>query len=63
MQSRRGSAVEAVVNLAVGYGVSLGLTWWWFSVTPRQAAGASVVFTVASLVRSYGVRRVFTRWE
>ena len=63
MQSRRRSAAEAVANLTVGYAVSVLLSWWLLGVTPRTAARASVWFTVASLVRSYGLRRVFAHWE
>lgn len=61
-QSRRASAVEAGVGVLVGYAVSVVLSWWLLDVTPGRAAGVSVVFTVASLVRSYGLRRAFARW-
>lgn len=61
-QSRAGSAVEALVNLAVGYGISVALTFYMLGVTPQRAAGVSAVFTVASLVRSYGLRRLFARF-
>jgi hypothetical protein len=54
---------ESAANLVIGYGASVALSWWLFGVTPGHAAGASVVFTVASLTRSYGVRRLFTRWD
>jgi hypothetical protein len=63
MQSRTGSAVEAVVNVVAGLGVSLALTWWLTGAPLRTAAGWSVWFTVASLVRSYALRRVFAGWE
>lgn len=62
MQSRRMSAAESVANLAIGYGVSVALTWWWFGVSARHAAGVSVVYTATSLARSYGLRRLFSRW-
>jgi len=61
-QSRTGSAVEAVTNLAVGYAIACGLTWWLLGVTPARAASVSAWFTVASLARSYVLRRAFTRW-
>jgi hypothetical protein len=61
-QSRTGSAIEAVVNLAVGYAIAVALTYWMLGVTPQRAAGVSAVFTVASLARSYGLRRLFARW-
>ncbi len=62
-QTRTGSAVEAVTGVIVGLGVSLALTWWLTGATLTQAAHWSVWFTVASLVRSYALRRLFARWE
>lgn len=63
-QSRRGSALEAVANVAAGLGVAfvaklvilpaLGLP-----VTLSQAAQVSALFTLVSLARSYALRRVF----
>ena len=63
-QSRHLSAVEAVVNVAIGYGVALcaqiavfpmfGMT---VSLGDNLAIGA--IFTAVSLVRSYAVRRLF----
>ena len=61
MQSRRWSLAESVANLVIGYGVSVALTWWFFGVTPRRAAGVSVVYTLASVARSYSLRRLFNR--
>jgi hypothetical protein len=55
------SAVEAITGLVVGYGIAVVLTWWLFDVTTSRAAGVSLVFTVASLVRSYALRRLFAR--
>ena len=63
MQSRRGSAVEAVINVLVGLAVSMSLTWYLTGATWAQAAHWSAWFTVASLVRSYALRRGFARWE
>lgn len=63
-QSRRMSLVEAVSNVAIGYGVALcaqivvfpmfGMT---VSIGDNLAIGA--IFTAVSLVRSYAVRRMF----
>lgn len=61
-QSKAASAVEAGVNVCVGYGISVTLSWWLLGITPGHAAQVSVVFTVASLARSYVLRRAFTRW-
>lgn len=64
MQSRRLSAAESVVNVAVGYMISLLLTFtvlplFGYAVTAAHSAGISAIFTVASLVRSYLLRRLF----
>jgi ABC-type spermidine/putrescine transport system permease subunit I len=55
------SAVEAITGLVVGYGIAVALTWWLLDVTTGRAASVSLVFTVASLVRSYALRRLFAR--
>ena len=66
-QSRIMSGVEAVVNVAVGYGVAVGtqiVVFPWFglqaSLGDNLAIGA--IFTVVSLARSYVLRRVFNGW-
>lgn len=63
-QSRTMSAVEAVANVAVGFGVAVATQIAVFplfglhaSVGDNMAIGA--IFTVVSLVRSYALRRVF----
>lgn len=66
MQSRGMSLVESIANVAVGYLVSLALTAvvlpaFGYAVTAGDAIGISAVFTAASIVRSYALRRVFTR--
>lgn len=61
-QSRRASAAEAAVNVCVGYGIAVALSWWLLDITPGRAAGVSIVFTVASLARSYALRRLFVWW-
>lgn len=63
-QSRRMSAVEAVANVVVGYGVALATQ---LAVFPLFGLAASIgdnlaigaIFTVVSIVRSYALRRVF----
>lgn len=64
MQSRRMSLVEAALSTAIGFAVSylLGaivypLMGW--AVTPGQNALVVAIFTVASIIRGYGVRRLF----
>lgn len=65
-QSRTMSAVEAVANVAVGYGVAVATQAAVFplfgihaSTSDHLAIGA--VFTIVSLARSYLLRRVFNR--
>nr|WP_210527256.1 hypothetical protein [Rubellimicrobium arenae] len=58
------SVVEAAANVAVGYLISVAATVFvlpvfGYPVSPADALGISVVFTVISLVRSYAIRRVF----
>lgn len=67
MQSRLGSALEAVVNVAVGYVVNVAanlavLPMFGFAVSAGEAAGIGVVFTAISLLRSYMLRRLFNCW-
>lgn len=63
-QSRRMSLVEAVANVAVGYGVAVAtqvLVFPLFGMTPSLGDNLAIgaIFTVVSLVRSYCLRRVF----
>lgn len=65
-QSRLASAAEALVNIAVGLGVSFGanlviLPAVGLPVSLGQAAWISAAFTVVSLARSYALRRIFNR--
>ena len=67
-QSRRRSALEAVTNVLVGWGVALGTQLLVFPVVGLQATlaqnlGVSSAFTAVSLVRSYLLRRMFERME
>lgn len=63
-QSRTGSLIEALANIAIGFGINLAanlvvLPWFGFNVSAGQAFGIGVVFTVISLVRGYFIRRWF----
>ena len=63
-QTRLGSFVESAANIAVGFGINftanlIVLPWFGFNVTPTDALGIGVVFTVISLARSFLLRRVF----
>ena len=64
MQSRSLSLAEAVINTALGFAVSLALTFtvlpaFGYPVTTADAWGISAVYTTASVVRAYLVRRAF----
>lgn len=68
MQSRTMSAVEAVTNVTVGYGVAVGtqmviFPWFGLTATLGQNMAIGAIFTIVSLVRSYGLRRVFNRFS
>ena len=63
-QSRRMSALEAAVNVLVGYVVALAaqaviFPLFGFHATLGQNAAIGVLFTLVSLVRSYCLRRFF----
>lgn len=65
-QTRKQSAVETVVGVAIGFVVSViaGMVifpafGYAFSLT--QNVGITIIFTVLSIARSYAVRRMFVR--
>ena len=63
-QSRKASAIEAVVNVLVGYWVAVAAQAAIFPLFGLQVSHAehmaiAGLFTVISLVRSYMLRRVF----
>jgi hypothetical protein len=65
-QTKLGSWLEAWANIAVGFAINwvanmLVLPWFGFHVTATTAFHIGLVFTAISLVRSYGLRRVFNR--
>jgi len=64
MQSRTHSFIESLVNVALGMIISMALQVVVFpafghAFTLAQNFGITIVFTVASIVRSYVVRRWF----
>ena len=64
MQRRSLSAMEAVTSTAVGFFVSLALTFtvlpaFGYAVTAPDAWGITAIYTVASVMRAYAVRRFF----
>jgi hypothetical protein len=67
-QSQSHSWAEAGANIVVGFGVSVVITAWLLPAMGHQVSLSenvlmTSVFTVASLLRSYGVRRIFNRLQ
>ena len=65
-QSKLMSLVEAVANVAVGYGIAVTtqlVVFPWFGLPARVADALAIgaIFTVASIVRSYTLRRLFEK--
>jgi hypothetical protein len=63
-QSRKASAVEATVNMAVGLTVSMAANAvvfpaYGFHPTLMDNVGITLIYTAISLVRSYCLRRAF----
>ena len=66
-QTRAGSLVETIVNVAVGFVLSLCLQMflaWWYGLKTSVAVDLQIClwFTVLSLARSYVLRRAFNRF-
>ncbi len=66
-QSRRGSAGETAGSTAVGLAVSYGLATvvlpaYGMTASPWEFGQLAVIFTVASLVRGYAMRRLAVWW-
>lgn len=64
MQTRLSSLIEAIINVAIGFVVSLLLTAWLLPayghhVTWSENLQITGIFTIASIARSYLVRRYF----
>ena len=64
MQSKRQSLIETVAGVAVGFFVSMLLSLVVFPLhghtfSTAQNASITVIFTVASILSGYGVRRFF----
>lgn len=65
-QSRTRSAIEAATSTAIGYVVSLAITAvvlpaYGHAVTFSENVQITLIFTLASVARSYVVRRWFNR--
>ena len=65
-QSKKGSVVEALTNIVVGYMINLGVQLVVFPmngihISLRSNVKIGLMFTLISLVRSYVLRRAFNR--
>jgi uncharacterized membrane protein len=66
MQSKLGSLIEAIVNTVVGCGIALAVQvivfpWYGLQAPLQVHAQLVIIFTVASIVRSYALRRLFNK--
>lgn len=67
-QTRLGSLAESTVNVVAGYLIAVGVqfvVYPWFGIvaTLGEQLAIGLVFTSASLVRGYVIRRLFERWR
>lgn len=65
-QSRRCSALESCMNIAVGFSINFTANMTVFPlfgwhISAEQNLGLGAIYTGISLVRSYCLRRVFNR--
>mgnify|MGYP003704568945 CR=1 FL=1 len=66
-QSRRSSLTESLVNIAVGSVISWLLAYyilpiWGIAQSAKSATQVTLIYTIASVIRSYVIRRMFNRW-
>jgi hypothetical protein len=66
MQTKRGSFIESITNIVVGCTLNGVLNWLIFplyswEINLRQNLEITCIYTVASLCRSYSLRRIFNR--
>lgn len=64
MQTRRQSMIETIAGVSIGFAVSMALSAIVYPLhghafTLTQNASITVIFTIASIARGYGVRRLF----
>lgn len=67
-QTRRGSLLESLVNILVGYSINfvanlLIFPLFGWHISTRENLTLGVLYTGISLVRSYGLRRFFNSKE
>jgi len=66
MQSKKGSLIETMTNIVIGYWISFLANWiilpmFGFHVSMSQNLQIGLLFTVVSVIRSYALRR-FYNW-
>jgi len=66
MQSRRMSLLESLANIAIGYLIAVATQMLVFpifgiKIPARDNFLIGLIFTAVSLIRSYCLRRIFTR--
>ena len=67
-QSRTHSAIEAATNVIVGLAVAMGVQYLVFplfgiQISHSEHFAIAAFFVVASIIRSYALRRLFNRWH
>lgn len=64
-QPRHHSLIEQLVNQAIGYAIAYGMNRYLLplvfglSIDASKAHGMTIMFTVVSIIRGYGCRRLF----
>lgn len=63
-QSRKGSLVESLLNIAIGYGIAiltqlLVFPIFGIAIPLHDNLFIGAIFTIVSLIRSYTLRRLF----
>lgn len=67
-QSKRSSALEALLNVLIGFWISVGaniflLPLWGYKVSLTQGVEIGLAFTLVSFLRSYLLRRAFNLYH
>lgn len=66
-QTRKGSFIEACINVLIGYWINFGmnlliLPMFGFHITLTQNLMIGLLYTGVSVARSYAIRRWFNRY-
>jgi hypothetical protein len=65
-QSKKHSFIEACINTAIGFTITMLCSYFIYplcgmKITTKQNLALTLCFTVISIIRSYLIRRLFTR--